>query len=52
MQYTDQNFLNFMQFFSENLANLYAGASVLEGWLPPLREILDPPLFCLNFWAL
>ena len=23
---TDQNFLNFMQFFGENLANLYVGA--------------------------
>ena len=29
---------------SENLANLYAGALLLEGWLPLLRGILDPPL--------
>ena len=36
---TDQNFLN----FSENLANLYAGTPLLEGWRL-LRGILDPPL--------
>ena len=37
--------------FSENLANLYAGAPLLEGWRPLLRGILDPPLlngFFLN----
>ena len=37
---TDQNFLNFMQF----LAHLYAGAPILKGCRPLLREILDPPL--------
>ena len=30
--------------FSEILANLYAGAPVLEGWRPLLWEIPDPPL--------
>ena len=30
--------------FSENLANLYAGAPLLEDWRPLLWEILDPPL--------
>ena len=29
---------------SENMANLYAGALILEGWRPLLRGILDPSL--------
>ena len=34
--------------FSENLANLYSDTSLLEGWRPLLREILDPPLVLHN----
>ena len=41
--FTDQNFLNFMQFFWENLVNLYVGApswrvgapSYEESWIRP-----------------
>ena len=33
---TDQNFLNFMHFFWENLANFYVGApSYEESWIRP-----------------
>ena len=40
---TDQNFLNFMQFFGNFGKKLYVGAPAL-GLVPPPREILDPPL--------
>ena len=40
---TDQNFLNFMQFFGK-LGNNYMLAPLLEGWRPSPTEILDPPL--------
>ena len=40
---TDPNFLNFMHFFGENLANLYVGAPS-GGLAAPPRRILDPPL--------
>ena len=31
---------------SKNLANLYGGTHLLEGWRPLLRGILDPSLAC------
>ena len=40
---TDQNFLNFMQFFGKS-DKFVCWCPLLEGWRPLLREILDPPL--------
>ena len=41
---SDQIFLNFMQFLGNVILNCIPAPPLNEGWRPPLRKILDPPL--------
>ena len=41
---TDQNYLNFMQFFCKILWNFMLVPPLFEGWRPSLREVLNSTL--------